>query len=139
MAVNHLQLIVVVRIRILVRRILVVHAARQGIIIEVLVLVAKADVVAQFLAGDTLLPVIGVVVRPREIGVVELGVPGRDVAGRIDRDPGNAEPAVLPIVEVADPDLAGRPLATPPYLPRIAAVHFDHVEDARVTPVVKIS
>jgi hypothetical protein len=49
-------------IRMLVRRILVVHAGKQRIVIEIFILVIQADVVAQLLASDALSPVVVIVI-----------------------------------------------------------------------------
>jgi len=86
--------------------------------------------VAQFLASDALLPDSVVVVSPIEIAVVQLGVTAYDVIIGINGDPGETEPAVLTISEVADPHLPVRGFALPANLRRGCTSFFYHAENA---------
>ncbi len=85
------QLVVVVLVGGLERRVLIVHAThQQGT--EILVLMTETEVVPELLARHALLPGMGVVKIHGEIGVVQLAVAPQDMAAAICADAGNAQP-----------------------------------------------
>jgi hypothetical protein len=90
-------LVVVMLVGSRVRRILIIHAREQRVVVEVLVLMIQADGVSELLAHDALSPLERVVERRPEIGVVELHVAGEDVTVRVDRDSGEPQPLVVAV------------------------------------------
>jgi len=83
------------------RRIGVIHTGAEIVIAKAFVLVVEPPVMTHFLAGNHSPPVVAVVARHVEIGVVELGRGLRDVTAA-EPDRGDSEPAALPINVVAD-------------------------------------
>src|SRR3990167_2867381 len=81
MVIDRRQLIIVmlVGMRIAIWKSGIFHAGLRHIGVEILVLVAKAIIMADFLAGNELLPVLGIILRPSKICIVELGRTGHDV------------------------------------------------------------
>lgn len=112
-AVNGLQLRVVVSIGVLVafRTTGVVHAGAEVFVIEVLVLMAQPEIVADLLAHHQLAPGRRIVAGGPEVAVVELGGALHDMAAA-GPDLRQPQPAVIAVQRIADLDPAARRPAT---------------------------
>ncbi|TNE43709.1 MAG: hypothetical protein EP341_11195 [Sphingomonadales bacterium] len=79
------------------------HAACGFVGREILVLVRKAIIVANLLAGHQLAPTEIIVTVAAEVVVVQLGRPGHDLAAR-NGDTGQAQPTIGSIIGIAHLD-----------------------------------
>ena len=100
MTIDRHELVIVMLVRILVGWVLIIHAAKQRLVVEIYILVAEPDVVSKLLTCHALLPSKCIVKVPTEIGVIQLGITLCDMAIGINPNPGDAKPAVLAIGQV---------------------------------------
>lgn len=101
--IDELQLLIVVRIRVLVRArvIRIIHTASEVRVVEVRVLVIEAEGVPDLLAHHEIPPRRGVVRRGVEVRVVHLDYPLGDMAAT-EPDLRQPEPAIGTVLAVAD-------------------------------------